>query len=440
MRARHVLAVLAATLFAALAGSAAAAAPVTLRHLLWDASQRPMYQQCARDFERLHPGVQVRVQQQGWSDYWSSLSTGFISNTAPDVFADHLSKFPEQVDNGVLLDLAPLARRDGVDAAAYMPGLYANWSRQGRQYALPADWDTVALLVNLAMTRRAGIADEALQRLDWNPQDGGSFGRLIARLTRDEAGRDALDPAFDKRRVKVFGYQTPAAGGMMGQTEWSHFAVSNGWRFQDAPWSPALHYDDPRLVQTLDWLATLPRRGLSATPQQLGRLGAETLFTMERVAVVPIGAWMTGQMARQLSFPHAWVPLPVGPVGQRASMMGGIGHVVWKGTRHPEQAWQWVRYLGSPACQQVVAQAGVVYPAIRGLAEVALQAQARLGADARVFLAAAQGPTFAPPIVANAAEINEVLDSAMQRILYSGEPAGPLLREANRQARALAGR
>jgi multiple sugar transport system substrate-binding protein len=428
----------AAWLLALVAGIASAAPPVVLRHMLWDASQRPMYQQCASDFERGHPGVRVRVQQQGWDDYWSTLSTGFISDTAPDVFANHLSKFTEQVENGVLVDLAPLAGRDRVAADAYLPGLYAHWGREGHQYALPADWDTVAMLVNLDMARRAGISDADLATMAWNPKDGGSFGRIIARLTLDQAGRNALDPAFDKAHVKVYGYQTPSSGGMMGQTEWSFLAVSNGFRYQDAPWSPQLHYDDPRLAETLDWLASLPQRGISATPQTLGRMGAETLFGMGRVAMVPTGAWMTGQLSRTIKFPHAWVPLPAGPSGQRASMLNGVGHSIWAGSPHREAAWQWVRYLGSPACQQVVAQAGVVYPAIRGLAEVTLQVQRQAGADASVFLAMARGPTFAPPIVANAAEITEVMDSAMQRILFKGLPAGPALQQANQRARALA--
>lgn len=415
----------------------AATATVVLRHLLWDASQRPMYQQCARDFERLNPQVQVRVQQQGWDDYWSSLSTGFISDTAPDVFANHLSKFPEHVENRLLVDLAPLVARDRLPTERYVSGLYANWARDGHQYALPADWDTVAMIVNLDMARRAGISDAELAHMTWNPRDGGSFGRIIARLTQDQAGRNALDPAFDKNHVKVWGYQTPTAGGMMGQTEWSHFAVSNGFRFQDAAWSSQLHYDDPRLAQTLDWLAGLPGRGISATPQQLGQLGSEALFGMGRVAMVPTGSWMTGHLARTVRFAHAWVPLPIGPTGRRVSMLNGIGHSIWVGTRHPEQAWQWLRYLGSEACQQVVAQAGVVYPAIRGLDELALQAQRRQGAEAGVFLAMARGETFAPPVVAQAAEINDLMDSAMQRILFAGEPAGPLLQRANQRARML---
>ena len=129
----------------------------------------------------------------------------------PDVFANHLSKFTEHVENGLLVDLAPLVARDRVATDQFVTGLYAHWGHEGRQYGMPADWDTVALLVNLEMTRRAGVPDDALRRLSWNPRDGGSFGRLVALLSQDQEGRNGLDPGFDRRRVKVLGYQTPAS-------------------------------------------------------------------------------------------------------------------------------------------------------------------------------------------------------------------------------------
>ena len=344
----------------------------TLRHVLWDANQKPLFERCARDFEALTPGVRVRVQQLGWDDYWPALSTGFISGTAPDVFTNHASRFSEFALNGVMANLQPLMVRDAVDGGQYEDGLLALWQYRGGQYALPSDCDTIALVVNMDHARAAGVSLQALQRLHWNPKDGGSLGQMMVRLTVDEQGRRLGEPGFDAKRVRVYGYQNPGSGGMLGQTEWSHFAASAGWRYQDQPWDGALRYGDPVFVDTLAWLASLPARGVSATPQALGRLGADAAFQAGRVAMVPSGAWMVGHFQRHAKFSHAWVPLPVGPSGQRASMRNGLGLSVWSGSRQAQAAWQWVRYAGSRACQLRIAQAGVVYPAIKGLGEVAV--------------------------------------------------------------------
>lgn len=409
-----------------------------IRHVLWDASQKPMYQQCANDFQKLHPDVRIRIQQLGWDDYWSSLSTGFVAQTAPDVFTNHLAKYPEFVENDVLLDLAPLIARDKVSTDLYMPGLYENWSRDGRQFALPADWDTIALIVNMEIAQRAGVTPEQLKSMTWNPTDGGSFGRIAALLTQDEAGRNALDSSFDKSQVKVRGFQVPGPGGMMGQSEWSHFAASNGFRFQDKRWSSELRYDDPKFAETIAWLAGLATKGISATPQQIGRkFGAEAMFTTGRAAMAPVGSWMTNHMSRNAKFAHAWVPLPVGPSGHRHSMLNGLGHSIWIGSKHREQAWQWVKYLGSPACQRVVAGAGVVYPAIRGFAEIALEVQRKNGAEAGAYIDMAREQTFAPPIAPHAAEVNQIMDSALEGILFSGKPALPTLQRAQKHIQEL---
>ena len=43
------------------------------------------------------PNITVKITQYGWDDYWTKLTTGFVAGTAPDVFTDHLSKYPEFV-------------------------------------------------------------------------------------------------------------------------------------------------------------------------------------------------------------------------------------------------------------------------------------------------------------------------------------------------------
>ena len=420
-------------------GQAAPARPLTtLRYMLWDASQRPLYRQCADDFERLNPGIRIRIQQQGWDDYWTTLSTGLVAETAPDVFTNHLSKYPDLVANRQLVDLAPYIRRDRLDPARYAPGLYSPWGVDGRQYGLPKDWDTVALIVNLDHARRQGVSEAELRQMHWNPQDGGSFGRTLARLTRDAAGRSALDAGFDKSRVAVHGYQNPGPGGMAGQTEWAPFAVSNGFSYQARPWDGALRYDDPRLAETLAWLATLPGRGWSLAPQAVGRLGVETLFATGRVAMVPAGAWMIGHYARSVRFAYAWLPMPVGPTGVRASMLNGLADSIWVGSKHKEAAWAWVQHLASVDCQRRLALSGTVFPAINGLAEVALAAHLNRGVDASAFLVMARAHTFAPPIIENAAETTELIGAAMENILLGRADAGVALRAANSRARALA--
>lgn len=427
---RHLLT---ATITAALACASAQAAQV--KYMLWDSLQLPAYRQCAADFAQRHPGTTVKITQAGWDDYWTAISTGFIANAAPDVFVNHLGKAPQYVSNDLLVDLAPYVRRDGVDLGRFPAGLVQVWGRDGpsgrRQYGLPKDWDTVALMVNLAHAKKAGVSLAELQAMAWNPKDGGSFEAVAKRLTLDTQGRNALDPAFDKQHVAVYGYQNPGAGNMAGQTEWSHFAVSNGFRYQSSPWATPFRYDDPRLAETITWLAGLPGKGVSAPYAFTQSQSTSAMFAAGKVAMVPDGAWMIGYYARNVGFANTWVPLPKGPSGRRASMLNGVADSIWVGSKVKEEAWAWVKYLASADCQRVVAKHGVVFPALQGMAEqVVAQHQAK-GVDAGAFLTMAGEQTFLSPVADNGAQVSELMKNAIENVLLGRKAAGPALQDAN---------
>ena len=416
---------------------ATAAHAVEVKYMLWDSNQMPAYRQCAVAFEKRNPGITIRITQSGWGDYWTAISTGIISGTAPDVFTNHLAKYPELVKNEQLVDLAPFIRRDRFDPGVFTPGLFGIWGRDGRQFGMPKDWDTIGLVVNMAVAKKAGVSLEQLQNMSWNPVDGGSFEQVVRRLTLDAHGNDATSAKFNKKNVALYGYQNPGPGGMTGQTEWSHFAVSNGFSFQDKPWAPRLYYDDPRLAETMAYLAGLPGKGLSAPFELTRSLGSDAMFVARKAAMVPQGSWMISYFARNAKFEHAWVPLPIGPSGQRASMLNGLADSIWAGSPVKEEAWKWVRFMGSAECQRLVAEFGVVFPAIDGLADRSLEVLRHKGVDASAFLIMARARTFPAPIAEHGAEITEVMTTAMESVLIGKADAATALKTADAKVRRL---
>ncbi len=411
---------------------------VEVKYMLWDANQMPAYKQCAADFEKKNPGTTIKISQSGWNDYWTTISTGFVSGTAPDVFTNHLSKYPEFAKNEQLVDLTPLIQRDKVDPASYTAGLYDVWGRDGKQYGLPKDWDTIGMVVNMEMAKKAGVSLADLQAMAWNPKDGGSFEQVLRKLTVDAAGNNATSPNFDKKKVSVYGYQTPAgAPGMRGQTEWSHFAVSNGFKFQDKPWDSKFYYDDPKLAESISYIAGLPGKGLSAVFENAKTLGSDAMFVGKKVAVVPAGSWMITYFKDNAKFENAWIPLPTGPTGTRATMFNGLADSIWSGSKVKADAWKWVKYLGSADCQSVVANTGVVFPAVKGQAERAMEVQKTKGVDSSAFLTMAKSKTFLTPIADRGSEIEEIMKSALEAVLAGKSDAASALKAANAQVNGL---
>ncbi|MEZ4629814.1 MAG: sugar ABC transporter substrate-binding protein [Deinococcales bacterium] len=409
-----------------------AMAQTTISYMLWDTNQLPPYQQCAADFEA-ETGIKVDVQQLGWGDYWSTIQTGFVSGEAPDVFTNHLAKYPEFAALGQLVDIEPMVMMDGVDTGIYVEGLADLWTRDGMRYGLPKDWDTIAIVYNKDMLAAAGISEEELNSTTWNAQDGGSFEEIIAKLTIDANGNNGLSPDFDKDNVVQYGFGNSFGGsGAYGQTEWSWLAVSNGFKFNNGVWGDEYYYDDPKLAESLQWMVDLwLEKGYAPSLEEQTSLGKTALFQSKTVAMVPDGSWMIGTYLGS-EFSVGFARLPIGPEG-RKSMFNGLADSIWIGTEHPEEAWQWVKYLASPACIDVVGQSGVVFPSTPEGVALSLGVREEAGVDVTAFTdqALEEGGTFLFPITDYGSEINTIMAEAIQSMGLGEGKAADLLGAAN---------
>ncbi|MGO1424371.1 MAG: ABC transporter substrate-binding protein, partial [Brachybacterium sp.] len=163
-------------------GAAAPAGATQIDYWLWDALQLPAYSAAIDRFMEQNPDVHVRITQMGWDDYWTKLTASFVAEAGPDAFADHLARFPEFVNLGVVAPLDGLAPLRDLTAAHFQEGLQELWSDQdGVRYGIPKDYDTIAIMYDKNLLAEEGLAPEDLEGLDWNPEDGGSFERMLAR-------------------------------------------------------------------------------------------------------------------------------------------------------------------------------------------------------------------------------------------------------------------
>jgi multiple sugar transport system substrate-binding protein len=411
---------------------------VTIKYILWDGNQLPPYQQCAADFTKANPNITVDVEQLGWNDYWTGITTGFTSGDAPDVFTDHLAKYPEFVSLEQLVDIQPLVDRDGVATDIYYPGLADLWTKDGKRYGLPKDWDTIAVAYNVDALKAAGVDPSIMDSWTWNPDDGGTFFQTMAKLTIDKNGKNALDPAFDKTNVTQYGFVRDGSGGFSGQTQWSGLAVSTGWTFNNGVWGNKYNYDDPRFIKTIQWWADLSLKyGVAPSQEDQSSLGTTPLFQSGKAAMTFIGSWQIGDYVSS-PFKVAFGRLPAGPEG-RKSMFNGLADSIWVGSKHQEEAWAWVKYLASDACEMVVGQSGVVFPAIPDAAAASQKTRTDKGIDVSAFIDQAneKGGTFLFPITDFGGEIATIMSEAMDKINLGQDTAENVLPAANDEVNKL---
>ena len=422
----------------AAAAPAASGDAVTLTYWLWDSNQLPAYQLCIDKFMATNPNIKVEITQSGWDDYWNNIQTGMVAGTAPDIFTDHLAKYPEFASKEQLVDIQPYVDADKVDMSVYLGQLGDLWARDGKRFGLPKDWDTIAIVENLDALAAAGVTAEEINSLTWNPDDGGTFGEMIKKLTIDENGKNGLDPAFDPTKVKQYGLIINGAGEGYGQTEWSWLTNTTGWQAIDGLYATKYNYDDPRFIKSIQWVADQMKAGYIMPLELVTSLGGSAAFQAGKGALHANGSWMIGALTSQSPFKVEFARLPEGAEG-RKSMFNGLADSIWVGTKHPAEAWQVVKFLASQECADIVGDAGVVFPAQQSAVDKAVAAYKAKDLDVTAFTLQAADPegTFLFPVTDNAAEISNIMKPVMQSIMLGETDAATALPKANADVNAL---
>lgn len=415
----------------------ASAAPVELQYWLWDNNQQPAYQACADAFTKANPNVTIKISQQGWGAYWDALTTGFASGSAPDVFTDHLSKYAQFLNEGLLLDIQPMVTADNVNLKQYVsdPDL---WAKDGKRYGLPKDWDTIAIFYNVEMLKAAGVDPKEMETWTWNPKDGGTFQQIVAKLTIDKNGKNGLDPAFDKDNVVQYGFVSGVGdAGSGGQTEFSAFAGSTGFRLTDGPWATSYHWGDSKMVETVQWWADLRNvHGFAPNANAMSGSDSNAIFKAGKAAMTTNGSWQINDLTKGVTFKSAIGMLPAGPEGKVVSPINGLSDGIWSGTKHPTEAWQWVKFLASPDCANIVGDFGVVFPAIQSGVDKAVAKHQADGVDVSAFTKATAN-TFLLPLTDHGNEITGLGQPVLQSIFDGSAKAADVLPQLEQDINAL---
>jgi multiple sugar transport system substrate-binding protein len=309
--------------------------PATITYSIWGDPTEIKSQQAIVDaFHAANPNITVKVTVSDWDPYWEKLLTSISGGAAPDVFAMDGPLFPDYQARDVLLDLKPFIDRDGYDLGQLADQAVADFTTPDGQFGLPRDLNVVALYYNKKMFDTAGIPypDETW---DW------------AKLT-DVAKRLTLKAANGK--ASQWGFYTETTD---MENYWSELVWQNGGDIISGDHKSSLVASDQaaaglQFLQDLIWKhKVMPDP--AAWPADSG-----DAFEQGQAAMEANGSWLVAtHLAAGIDFGIA--PLPKGPAG-RATSINPTGAVVYKGTKNPEAAWAFVKYLASPAAQTRIMQ------------------------------------------------------------------------------------
>ncbi|WP_084252874.1 ABC transporter substrate-binding protein [Devriesea agamarum] len=422
-----------ATSVAALAGAGLAGCStgstggrIELDYWLWDANQLPAYEKAIKKFEEKYPNISVRITQLGWNDYWTKLTASFVAGASPDVFANHLAKYPQMMSLGVIAKLDQLGATKGLRNSDFKPGLADLWvGTDGHRYGVPKDYDTMALLFDRKTVEASDLTSKDLQNLTWNPDNGGTFEQVLAHLSVDKSGRRGDQRGFDKNNVATYGLAVKDKTDYIGQAEWSSFALATGWYYMNKKtWGTRFQFDDERFQSSLNWWVGLSRKGFMPKFGEVGPsiTGSQQLAS-HRAALAVDGSWMIGTYAKTEGIELGMASIPSGPIGHPVSLYNGLGDSVSAHSRHPEEASRLAAFLGSPESQRIVGDQAIVFPATEAGTEAAISAYRQRGIDVTAFTDRVKlNQTALYPLADHAAQIQAIMQPAMDAVWIGSMP------------------
>nr|WP_268958690.1 sugar ABC transporter substrate-binding protein [Nonomuraea aridisoli] len=402
----------------------------------WDERQAASYKKCLPGFEKENPGITVKISQYAVDDYFTKLTAGFVSGAAPDAFQNSVPLLGAYAGQGQIMALDDLIKKTDYDLSIFDVGVDSWKYTDGKQYGIPLDWAGAAIYFNEDKVKEAGFTDDDIRTMTWNPDDGGTFDKIVAHLTVDENGKRGDEAGFDKNNVATYGIASLASGDFNGQTSWNSFVSTLGWRLGNtAAWPTKLAYDDPDFIKTLDYIRGLGDRGLMPKFGQFTVSGAEQMGSGS-VAMVQGGTWDATSITKIPGVTVRVAPTVEGPKG-RSVISNSNANNIFVGTKHVDETWKWVTYMGSEACQSVAGADATFLPSIGASLQVTVDAQKKEGLDISSFVDALNsGELWPAPPTANGQEITDTIQPLFEAY-FSGERDNDVFPEMAQKSEAI---
>ncbi|GAB4566980.1 MAG: sugar ABC transporter substrate-binding protein [Anaerolineae bacterium] len=284
------------------------------------------------EFEQLHPNIKVELENIGsGSEYYTKLQTMVAGGTPPDVFYPATHVAYAYASKGAILPVQDFIDRDGIDLSEYEEQVLDLYKMDGQVYCLPIDTASLVVFYNKTLFDEAGVP---YPKEGWTWSD---FLETAKALTKDFDG----DGQIDQFGVDQFRDYWP-------MVVWSN--TGHGL-FDDIRHPTKFLGTDPKVIESIQWVADLTLvHGVMPSDEQ--RADISDMFAAGKAAMQIVGHWRVPRyMAAEIDFDLA--PLPLGEFGEPVNRADGSCFAIAAKSKHPEAAWEFVKYLAAPGARGV---------------------------------------------------------------------------------------
>lgn len=384
-----------------------------------------MAQRMLEEFHATHPNIHVFYTPDP-PDLTDKMLSDFQAQSAPDVFAGCCDFFPVWAQRGYLLDLRPYvdAELTADDRNDWDPAQYrALQLSDGTQYGLPKYHGALALYYNKDLFDRFKTP---YPESSWTHQDYQTTMLRFARPRADDATNNVWGSMFDVSWDRVQVHVNSWGGHFVDPNDATKSLMAQPQALGAMQWLHDRIWSDKTMASRLD----------------VQNLSVTEAFQRGRLAMVEDGSWSLKNILDNATFRIGATVFPAGPAG-RATLGTTDGFGIYKGTRYPEAAWEFMKFLISPRYGREMARAHLLQPARASLvAGWIAETREQYPEKARDMDLAAfadghlQGYSVTSEIFANQGEARQLAAAAWEQIFTLGRKPVSYMREISEQIEA----
>jgi multiple sugar transport system substrate-binding protein len=394
----------------------------------------PMAQELLAEFHATHPHIHV-FYTPAPENLAEKMLADMQAGTAPDVFNGCCDFFPIWAQKDYTLDLRPYVEAD-LDRTTiddWNPAQYqAFFTRDGRQYGLPKYHGALALYYNKDLFDTYGVD---YPNDTWTHTD---YLSAMKRLTRrQEPGQN---------RENLISGET-ALWGSMVDISWDRLQMHvNGWggHFVDPDDPTRCRMAEPEAMAALEWVrARIWDDRVMASALDVHAMSTRQAFITGQLAMVEDGSWALKDILTGANFRIGVAPFPAGPV-RRVTLASTDGFGIYAGTKHPEAAWELLKFLVSQQYGRAMAKTNFLQPARASLIDDWVRyvrqefPQKARDVDIAAFADGhLKGYSVTAEIFANMAAAKSMADAVWHQIFTLGQAPISVIEPACRQIQAV---
>jgi multiple sugar transport system substrate-binding protein len=286
-------------------------------------------QKLVPEFEKLNPGISVKVQMIPWTAAQEKLITAYASDNTPDACQLGNTWIPQFVSLDALEDLDSWLNNSKIKKENYFEGIWNTNVIDNKSFGIPWYVDTRVMFYRTDVFRKAGFK--------YPPKTWDELYILSKKIKENLKGQDKYAiylPTNEWAPFIIFGLQNGSA------------ILKNNNSYGD--------FSDDKFKEAFSFLIKFHKEGLApigfSQVTNVYQALADEYFSMYISGPWNINDFkkiMTGDLANK------WMTAPLpGPKNYPGvSIAGGSSLVIFKETRHKKEVWKWIEYLSEPSTQ-----------------------------------------------------------------------------------------